>query len=364
MTIRSVRTYLVGANDTPSRSQSFIFCSVEADDGTVGWGEAYAIPRRERGIVEFIKSLGEMLKTLTDASPQNFRNNVTGWFDEGHLSIDLSSAASALEVALWDIRGKQAGKPVCDLLGNVVRRSVPLYANMDPLTPDDSIDCLVERCVAIKQQGFTALKIYPMEYAPLDQATECVRRVRQAIGDDTRLLLDIWALDDAQYALEAAHAFAPFDPFWFEEPIAGERFDDMAEIRRSIDMPIVTGERQMGMHHFRTVLDKQAADILNPDIVGAGGILEMIEIARMADSYDVLVSPHCWNSTIVGTAAMVHTCAVLPNALIGEYFPQYAPFCSRLGRVDIDVSDGIAVISDAPGLGVFMDESALDGYEL
>jgi galactonate dehydratase len=336
---------------------------VEADCGTVGWGEAYAIPRRARGIAEFVKTLGAMLKSLDDTSPQAFRDNVTGWFDEGHISIDLSSAASAIDLALWDIRGKQEGKPVCELLGPIVRRSLPLYANMDFQTQDETIDRLVERCVEAKGHGFDALKIYPMEYAPLAKATECVRRVREAIGDDTHLLLDAWALDNSRFAVEAALAFAPFDPFWFEEPVAGERLDDMAEVRRKVGMPIVTGERQVGLHHFRAVLDKQAADILNPDIVGAGGILDMIEIAQLAESYGAQVSPHCWNSTIVAVAGMAHASAVIPNALIGEYFPDFAEFCGRLGAIDLDISGSSVTIGDAPGLGVHMDEEALAPYE-
>ena len=362
MTIRSVKTYLAGATEVPRKT--FVFCRVEYSDGTVGWGEAYGIPRRERGIVEFIKGLGDMLMALADPTPQAFRDNVTGWYDEGHLSIDLSSAASALEVALWDIAGKQAGKPLCDLLGPVIRRSLPLYANMDPLTPEDPIDLLVERCIAIREQGYNALKFYPMEYHPLDRATEAVRRVREAIGDDAPMLLDIWALDDAAYALEAAHAFAPFNPFWFEEPIAGKRLEEMAEIRRQVTMPIVTGERQMGLHHFRRVLDTGAADILNPDIVGVGGIQDMLEIARMAAAYDVQIAPHCWDSTLVATAAMVHTCAVMPNALIGEHFPQYGPFCSKLGTSALEITGGMAILGDAPGLGVVMDDVALAPYEV
>jgi galactonate dehydratase len=360
MQIRSVKTYVIEPTETLPKG--FIFCRVETDDGTIGWGEAYAIPRRERGIAEYVKGLGGMLITLGDVSPESFRKNVTGWYDEGHLSIDMSSAASALDVALWDIRGKQAGKPLCDLLGDVVRRSFPIYANMDPLSPGESIECLVGHCTAAMQRGFNAVKIYPMEYSPLEQATECVRRVREAIGADTRLLLDIWALDDAQDALDAAEAFAPFNPFWFEEPIAGERHDEMAEIRRRIDMPVVTGERQMGMHHFRAVLDKQAADILNPEIVGVGGIQDIIEIARLAESYDIPVAPHNWNSTIVATAAMVHTSAVVSNALIGEYFYKFEPFFSAIGRLDMDISDSVVTIGDAPGLGVHMDEDALARY--
>ncbi len=362
MKIKSVKTYLVDATDTLVKA--FVFCRVEADDGTVGWGEAYAIPRRQRGIAEFVNGLGAMLTDLDEATPENFRDNVNGWYDEGHLSIDLSSAASAIEIALWDIRGKQAGRPVCDLLGDVVQRSLPLYANMDPGTDhQQTIDRLAERCAAIRDRGFDAVKIYPMEYAPLDKATECVRRVRAAIGSDAHLLLDAWALDDAGYALEAALSFAPYDLFWFEEPIAGERIDEMAKIRRRIDTPIVTGERQIGLHHFRAVLEGRAADILNPDIAGVGGIRDMIEIARLADSYGVRVAPHCWNSTLVGVAAMVHACAVLPNALIGEYFPDFETFCSRFGSLDLEISNGVATIGDAPGLGVSMNDDAFSGYE-
>lgn len=363
MRVRSVNVYHV--DSTATLTKSFVFCRIEADDGTVGWGEAYAIPRRERGIAEFVRGLGRMLMTLADASPHSFRDNVKGWYDEGHLSIDLSCAASAIEVALWDIQGKRAGRPVCELLGDVVRRSLPLYANMDPMTDHrQPIDRLAERCAAMRARGFDAVKIYPMEYMPLEEATECVRRVRAAIGDDTRLLLDAWALDDAGFAVEAARAFAPFRPFWFEEPVAGERIDAMAEVRRQIDIPVVTGERQAGLHHFRAVLEGQAADILNPDIVGVGGILDMLEIARLAATYDVNVAPHNWNSTIVGVAAMAHACAVMPNALIGEYFPDYEPYCDRFGATDLDLSGGAVTIGDAPGFGIRMNEEALSHHLL
>tara|TARA_B100000686_G_scaffold349512_1_gene443091 strand:+ start:522 stop:1010 length:489 start_codon:yes stop_codon:yes gene_type:complete len=162
MKIRSVKTYLPRSAGPPQKI--FLFCRVEVEYGLLGWGEAYAILRRERGIAEFIKGLGAMLIDLHEPSPQIFRDNVTVWYDEGHLSIDLLSAASALEVALWDIEGKRAGLPVCDLLGDVIRRSLPLSANMDPLTPENPVDLLVERCLAIRQAGCSALKFYPMEY--------------------------------------------------------------------------------------------------------------------------------------------------------------------------------------------------------
>ena len=360
MTIRDVKTYLVeGIGDV---QKSFLFCRVEAADGTIGWGEAYAVPRRERGIAEFIKGLGDMLMKLDDPTPQNFQQNVTSWYDGGHVSIDFSAATSAIDVALWDIQGKQTEKPLCELLGTVLTRTLPIYANMDPLSPDESIDQLIERCQTITQGGFSAVKIYPMEHN--DRATECVQRVREAVGPGTDLLLDIWALDDPQDAIEAAHAFAPFDPFWFEEPIAGERVDEMADIRKQVELPIVTGERQVGIHHFRSVLEKQAADILNPEILGSGGIQNVLEIGQLADSYGVKVSPHCWDSTLIGTAAMIHAMAVMPNMIIGEYFPHYAAFCSEFGELLLEIDGGTVTVGHSPGLGVRMNESALASCEI
>ncbi|MEM8660944.1 MAG: enolase C-terminal domain-like protein, partial [Pseudomonadota bacterium] len=207
-------------------------------------------------------------------------------------------------------------------------------------------------------------KIYPMNYEPLDRAIECVSRVRDAIGNDARLMIDVWALQDADEALAAAREFAAFDPFWFEEPVAGERLADMAAITREIDIPIVTGERQVGLHHYRSALDNEAADILNPDIVAAGGIQDMLETAKLAASYDVSISPHCWNSTLVATAAMIHAMAVIPNAIIGEYFPQYASFFDQFGELVFDLKQGAAMIGDTPGLGVNMREDALADYRI
>ncbi|MEM6581430.1 MAG: mandelate racemase/muconate lactonizing enzyme family protein [Pseudomonadota bacterium] len=362
MAVRDVTTYLVDASTWLPKQ--FIFCRVEDEDGTVGWGEAYTIPQRERGIAEFVKGLGTMLLSLDEATPENYRQNVTSWYDEGHLSIDFSSAASALEVALWDIRGKQAGKPVCELLGTVQRRSIPLYANMDPETPGETMDQLVERCHKLRALGYDAIKIYPMNYEPLDRAVECVSRVRDVIGNDARLMIDVWALQDADEALAAAREFAAFDPFWFEEPVAGERLAEMAAIRREVDIPIVTGERQVGLHHYRSALEQEAADILNPDIVAAGGIQDMLETAKLAASYDVSISPHCWNSTLIATAAMIHTMAVIPNAIIGEYFPQYASFFDQFGELAFDLKQGAAMIGDTPGLGVNMRDDALADYRI
>ncbi len=344
--------------------KDFVFCRLVSDDGTAGWGEAYSIPHRERGIAEFTRSLCDLARAIGEVTPQIFRQQVAESHGQGHHSIDFSSAVSVVEVALWDLLGKRTGKPVCKLLGSVTKRVIPLYANMDPLSKNESVEQLVERCRAIRQQGFDALKIYPMEYGLLEDAVTCVRRVREAIGAEARLLIDLWALDDADEALQAESAFAGFDPFWLEEPIAGERIREMAEIRAVASTPIVTGERQIGTHHFQAVLQAGAADILNPDIVAVGGLQDILEIGELAESFGAGISPHCWNSPLVATAAMIHCMAVLPTDLPGEYFPQYASFFDSLGRLDMQISNGNARLGDVPGLGVEMNDEVLARFRI
>jgi len=362
VTIRDIQTYLIEPSDTPF-NRAFIFVRLETHDGTVGWGEAYVIENRERAIVENIKALGTMLMSLPTPSPQAFVDCVSNDFDSRHPSIDLSSAVSALEVALWDVRGKALGQPVHRLLGDAKTDRVPLYANMWPTVPEP-IEHLISRCVAMKTEGFDAIKIYPMKYEPLSEAVTCMKQVRAAVGDEVDIMIDTSILDDAAFALQAAKAFEPFNPYWYEEPVAGECLNEMAEIRRGTHLPIVTGEKQSGMHHFRNVIEKQAADILNPDIVGAGGILEMLKIARLADDNGLKISPHCWDSMTVALSAMVHVCVVTPNALAGEYFAEYIPFCDQFAELDIAVIDGCAVLSEAPGLGVGMDSAMLAKFEI
>lgn len=361
MKIANVRVFLIDEAQNPL-NRRFVFARVETEDGIVGWGEAYAIRWREHAIAEIIKNLSNVLIALPHASPRTFVDAVAKSFTTHHLSIDVSSGVSALEMALWDIEGKVAGKPLHQLLGTATTSTVPLYANMWCPSPDETADSLVARCCAVKDQGFKALKIYPMRYGHLPDAVDCARRVREAIGDDMDMMIDVAVLDDPSYAIDVARGLEPFNPYWFEEPVAGENLDAMAEVRRDTSIPIVTGERQCGIHHFRNVLEKQAADILNPEIAGAGSILDMMELAKLADAQSVKISPHCWDSMTLALAAMVHICAVLPNALAGEYFQDYVPFCETLARLDFSVVDGHATLPDTPGLGVHMDEEAFEAF--
>jgi galactonate dehydratase len=361
MKIANVTPYLVGPRpsaDGWSKGQIVVFVKLETDAGLVGWGEAYALSSRQRAAREIIVALGEALKQMSDATPRAFLNHIAKPMATWHPSIDYSSAVSAIEIALWDLLGKSVGRPVHALLGGALVHKVPLYANAwdQPLQTPEAI---AARCAMMRSQGYRAVKIYPLRQPTLAAAEACVRLTREAVGPDFDIMLDFAIQKDPRRALRAAHLFEPYDPYWIEEPLAGDDLDALAEFRASTDIRITTGERQSGIRHYRDVLVKRAADVLNPDIVGAGGILEMLEIGAMADAHSVAMSLHCWASTTVAFLAMLHTSAVMRNAIFAELYYDYLELGAELADCDYVIEDGYASLPQKPGLGVEMNEDAL-----
>ncbi len=361
MRIQGVTPFLVGprpSSDGWSAGQIVIFVKLETDTGLVGWGEAYALSYRQRAICEIVLSLGEALKEMSEATPRAFLHHIAKPMDTKHPGIDFSSAVSAIEIALWDLLGKEVGKPVHTLLGGAIIDRVQLYAN----AWDEKVqtaEAVAKRCAMMRAQGYRAVKIYPLRRPRLADAEACVRLTREAVGPDVDIMLDFAVQKDRRHARRAAQLFEPYNPYWIEEPVAGDDLDSMAEFRAGTRIRITTGERQSGLRHYRNVLDKRAADILNPDIAGAGGILEMLEIGAMADAHGARISPHNWNSTTVAFLAMLHTCAVMRNALHAELYYDYLELGAELADCDYEIRDGYASLPQKPGLGVEMNEDVL-----
>ena len=361
MKIVDVTPFMVGPKPTSdgwSAGQIVVFVKLKTETGLVGWGEAYAIEHRTRAICELIRALGDALMEMAEATPRGFRHRVAGHMEDKHPSIDYACAVSAIEIALWDLFGKQTGLPVHALLGGALIDKVPLYANAWD-EPVQSPEAVAERCARICAEGYRSVKIYPLRRSRLEDAVACVRLSREAVGPEVDLLLDFSVQTDPHRTLRAAHLFEPYNPYWIEEPIAGEDLDALAEFRANTVSRITTGERQSGIRHYRNVLTKRAADVLNPDIAGAGGILEMLEIGAMADAHSVKISPHSWNSTTVAFLAMLHVCAVMPNATYGELYYDYLELGAEFAACDYLITDGYASLPRSPGLGIQMNEAAL-----
>ena len=193
-------------------------------------------------------------------------------------------------------------------------------------------------------------------------AVTCVRAAREAVGPEVDLLIEVHRRLAPVHAIRVAGMMEEFQPFWYEEPVSARNLDALAEVRHSIDLPVVTGEELYTKAEFREVFEKGTADILNPDICNCGSILEIKEIAAMAEPYFVIMSPHNYNSTTVGLATTVQACAVMPNFLITKYFVNFTERSNAISINPITVEDGYIPLPTMPGLSLDLDEAAMAQY--
>ena len=177
---------------------------------------------------------------------------------------------------------------------------------------------------------------------------ENVAAVRQAVGPDVEILVEMHRRLAPMHTVRIARNIEQFRPFWYEEPVLAENVDALAAVKREINIPIVTGEELYTKFEFREIFEKQAADIINPDVCNVGGILELKEIAAMAEPYYVVVSPHNYNSTTVGLAATLQVSTNIPNFLITEYFVNLEGFGQEIAHNPFQVKDGYISIPKAP----------------
>jgi galactonate dehydratase len=363
--VKDVRTFLVH----PGRGKNLCFVKVDTDAGLHGWGECYTQADRDLQITAHVDQLK---RYLIGRSPMHIKHFMQVAYDDlsgRRGAMDLYSALSGIEQALWDILGKQLGAPVHTLLGGACRDKIRVYANGwsgGARTPE----ALAEKAQQVVDQGFTALKFDPIPgpwrtYVSPDVERQTVRNVqavREAVGPDIDILLDMHRRLAPMHAIRIAHALEPYHPFWYEEPVLAENLDALATTKHAISLPVVTGEELYTKFEFREVFEKQAADIINPDVCNVGGILELKEIAAMAEPYFVVVSPHNYNSTTVGLAATLQVSACLPNFLITEYFVNLEPFGRLIATPPFEVVRGYITLPSAPGLGIELDEAALAAH--
>jgi galactonate dehydratase len=302
----------------------------------------------EKADAEIIHALGRSAGKLKSISPWAFLD-LAKQAAAHHLSLKFSAASSALKMTLWDIAGKLMNVPLCDLLGSDHNRAIPIHGNIRSAM-QWGVASLETRATDLVAQGYRAIKIHPM----LNHAAQDA-----AVGDDIALLVDLDAQGNADAAIQIAQAIKPAHAYWFEEPIDGNDIQALAQIRKDTGLRGVTGEKHCGLAHFRAVLAAGAADILNPDIAAVGGILDLLDIAELADQQGVQISPHCWNSMTVAAAAMLHVCASIPNAEMAEIYPEYIQHGEKFALTAFHLEGEYAHLSNKPGIGVDLNVSAL-----
>jgi len=353
----------------PGAGKNLCFVRIDTDEGIHGWGECYTQADRDVQVTAHIDMLKRYLIGRDPTNIKHFMQMVYDDFAGRRGAMDLWCAVSGLEHAMWDILGKVAGQPVYKLLGGPVRSKIRVYANGWGGGGWDSAD-LADRASQIVESGFTALKFDPIPgpwrtFVSKDverQAVENVRAVRQAVGSDVDILVEMHRRLAPMHAVKIARGIEEYEPFWYEEPVLAENIDALASAKQNINIPVVTGEELYTKFEFREIFEKQAADIINPDVCNVGGILELKEIAAMAEPYFVVVSPHNYNSTTLGLAATVNASATMPNFLITEYFVNFEELGKNIATTPFEVENGYINLPESPGLGIDLDEESLAKY--
>ena len=366
MKITGIETLVCNA-----RMRNWIFVKVLTDQpGLFGWGEA-TLEWHTRGVVGAIEDLTPLLIGEDPTRVEHlwqimFRQH----FWHGHGAV-RGTAISGIDIALWDIVGKVHGVPCHKLWGGPVRDYIRLYCHlgggkMEDFYETDNSDAkrfgdLAQQAV---EEGFTAFKsmatpeTMPIEgRRPVRYAEECVKSMRDAVGEDIDIMVDCHARPSPAMGKLFAHALEPYGLYFFEEPCWPEAMDGIAEIARSVSTPIATGERLITAMQFRELFEKRAAAVIQPDITHCGGLTEVRKIAAMADVYRVAVAPHNPQGP-VSTAASLEFGFTAPSYIICESVHKDVPWRTEVVSEGYTVEKKGRIVrpNTRPGLGIEINE--------
>ena len=346
-------------------SQDDLIVLVRTDEGITGIGEVDSAPDVVAALIRQDSShaVAHSLRSiLVGRDPLDVEGAwdamYRGLIYVGRRGIGIH-AISGIDIALWDIRGKALGKPVCELLGEVHHERVRAYASMlMPDTPEET----AERVAALREQNFTAVKL---GWGPLGQDpahdVRLAAAAKEAGGDGVDILIDagLGYEDDATTAIGVARELEQLGIGWLEEPFLPDAYEAYAELADTVDLTIAAGEQDVTRWGFRELIERGRVDLVQPDVTRCGGITETVRIAKLAAEHGVGTVPHAWKSGII-KAASLHVNAVLPDARYQEYCVAETPINTTLTveRLPIE-ADGCVAVPTAPGIAITLDEDVL-----
>jgi galactonate dehydratase len=362
MKISSVTPLVLG---TAWRNLTYI--KVETDEGLVGVGEVRSVNHTD-AVLGYLQEA--VPRYVVGSDPFEIEKIVHRMMIEDFMrGSDISMSGIAMvEMACWDIVGQALGQPVYRLLGGAVRDRIKAYGNgwyTVERTPEE-FHAAAKRAVA---KSYRALKFdpfgagfYELEREEKLRSIALVEAVRDAVGPDIELLIEMHGRFNPATAIELARELAPFKPSWYEEPVPPENLAALKKVADAIaplGVPVATGERLHTTHEYRELFEKQAADVIQPDISHFGGILNTKKLAAWAEAYYILVAPHNVGGT-VSTAAALHLAAGTHNFKIQEHFNDFAePFVKEAAPGLPEVVDGYFSLPTKPGLGVTLNEDVI-----
>ena len=347
--------------------QDALIVRVFTDAGITGLGEVDSSPMAAKGAIEgpFSHTITSGLRELLLGEDpfeteylwhKMYRQNIYA----GRRGIAIH-AMSGIDMALWDIKGKALGQPIWRLLGGGFhRKGIRAYASsLFGATPAETRD----RAERFRQRGFTAVKFgwHPMG---LDEKTDIalVREARAGVGDEANLMIDAGLVWDAKTALQRARAFSDYRIFWLEEPLLPDDYEGYRKLASSTEVRIAAGEHESERHSFLELMDRGQIDVVQVDLTRCGGFTEAMKIASLAADRGLPVVNHGF-TTYINVAAALHFLNAIPNSFLMEFVSEEGTTLrDSLTRQRIVATDGMVAIPDAPGLGIELNEAALEQY--
>ncbi|WP_209427948.1 mandelate racemase/muconate lactonizing enzyme family protein [Pararhodobacter sp. SW119] len=351
------------------KTRNTCLVEIETDSGLTGWGECYGPSAVAQAFIDTQLAPQVVGRDPFDVEViwEHLYNRIK---DYGQTGMAIA-AISGIDIALWDIIGKDCGKPVHKLIGGAFRTEVEAYAtglyfiDMDRLTEE-----AVEEAREFVDQGFRAIKM-KIGLGSIQRDYDRVKAVRDAVGPDIRLMVDANHAFSVPVAIRLGRKLEELDIDWFEEPISPEDIDGYVEVSRALDMAVAGGENDFTRWGFRDAIARKAMDIVQPDVCAAGGLTECKKIATLASAHGVECVPHAWGSA-VGLSATLHFLAALPDQppslfpfpVMLEFEQTENPFRDDLVSQPILQDRGIVRVPDGPGLGIDVRRDIIEQYRV
>jgi galactonate dehydratase len=375
MKLTDIQTFVVGNPPPHYGGRYFVLVRLTTDGNVHGLGEAYGVPFHPDVVARMLEDV--FGRYLAGEDPHHIEKIWRRVYSAGytqHPDLTLMGVLSALEMACWDIVGKEAGQPVYNLLGGRVHERLRSYTYIyarpgDRTNVYQDPELSAERAVEYVAQGFTAIKFDPagpytafdgrqLSLAQLELCERFMQRLRSAVGLKADLLFGTHGQMTAAGAIRLARRLEPYEPLWFEEPVPPDAPEEMARVARATRIPVAAGERLTTKYDFARVLSAGAAAILQMNLGRVGGILEAKKIAAMAEVHHAQIAPHLYCGPVVG-AANIQLATCSPNFLILEGIERWQGFHAELLRKPIRWEAGYVIPPTEPGLGIELNEDVI-----
>ena len=359
MKIASFDTRAVSLADAPDPIRNspgetianFVTLRLRTGDGLEGLGYAGFVPMAAlpalKAMLDGLLELAVGMDALDHEAVSQKLLREGGFGSPGGL---VTRAVSAIDTALWDLKGRAFSQPVWKLLGGL-RDRVPCYAS-GRLWRNHDLKTLAADGPKLVEQGFRAMKFRMGAERSHRAELERLRVLREAVGPDIDLMVDINQGWDVNRAIRIGRQMEQYDLYWLEDPTHFEDFEGLAKIAAALDTPVTAGEYNYGIAAFAQMLRQASVDILMIDLLRAGGITGFMKAAHLAEAFNVPAVSH------LAPEILAHAVAAAPNGLIVEHMPWSLPLFEQ----DVEMEDGEIVLPQAPGFGLTFDEGALERY--